>query len=183
MEEKKNQNSNNIAMVECPFCNKPIEAPDKADVIFTCPNCHKELITYDKVERKKETLRNERIKQEQIYKRYKKKIKWGSIIVLIISLYLYTKNTSDYTYNNPRQQDIQMAVKNYLKQNLDDPDSYKSASWYGFTYNKADKTYSIWHQYRHRNEYNAVQLETQFFTLDSQKNVIQVRDGEDFVFN
>lgn len=29
-----------------------------------------------------------------------------------------------------------MAVKNYLKQNLDDPDSYKSASWYGFTYNK-----------------------------------------------
>lgn len=72
MEEKKNQNSNNIAMVECPFCNKPIEAPDKADVIFTCPNCHKELITYDKVERKKETLRNERIKQEQIYKRYKK---------------------------------------------------------------------------------------------------------------
>lgn len=53
MEEKKNQNSNNIAMVECPFCNKPIEAPDKADVIFTCPNCHKELITYDKVERKK----------------------------------------------------------------------------------------------------------------------------------
>lgn len=34
MEEKKNQNSNNIAMVECPFCNKPIEAPDKADVIL-----------------------------------------------------------------------------------------------------------------------------------------------------
>lgn len=48
MEEKKKTNETEVAMVICPFCNKPIEAPAKADVIFACPNCHKELITYDK---------------------------------------------------------------------------------------------------------------------------------------
>lgn len=47
MEEKKT-NEKEVAMVECPFCNKPIEAPAKADVIFECPHCHKELITYEK---------------------------------------------------------------------------------------------------------------------------------------
>lgn len=48
--EKENikQQEKEVAMVECPFCNAPIEAPAKADVIFTCPRCHKELITYDK---------------------------------------------------------------------------------------------------------------------------------------
>lgn len=35
------------AMVECPFCKKVIEAPSKPDVIFGCPNCKKELITYN----------------------------------------------------------------------------------------------------------------------------------------
>lgn len=48
MEEKKKTNEKEVAMVECPFCNKPIEAPAKADVIFKCPHCHKELITYEK---------------------------------------------------------------------------------------------------------------------------------------
>lgn len=42
------QEEKEIAMVECPYCNKAIEAPAKSDVIFTCPHCNKELITYDK---------------------------------------------------------------------------------------------------------------------------------------
>ena len=45
---KEKTNEKEVAMVECPFCNKPIEAPAKADVIFECPHCHKELITYEK---------------------------------------------------------------------------------------------------------------------------------------
>lgn len=47
------ENNNEIkkidsSMVECPFCKNVIEAPSKPDVIFKCPKCHKELITYDK---------------------------------------------------------------------------------------------------------------------------------------
>ncbi|CBK65741.1 hypothetical protein DW785_06615 [Bacteroides xylanisolvens] len=47
------ENNNEIkkidsSMVECPFCKNVIEAPSKPDVIFKCPKCYKELITYDK---------------------------------------------------------------------------------------------------------------------------------------
>lgn len=58
MEEKKKTNEKEVAMVECPFCNKPIEAPAKADVIFECPHCHKELITYENIIRKSKFPQN-----------------------------------------------------------------------------------------------------------------------------
>ena len=58
MEEKKKTNEKEVAMVECPFCNKPIEAPAKADVIFECPHCHKELRTTLKRKILTTTLKN-----------------------------------------------------------------------------------------------------------------------------
>lgn len=94
MEDKKKQNENNIAMVECPFCNKPIEAPNKVDVIFRCPNCHKELITYDKIAERKQKLKAEKMKQEQKYKLHKNLFKWGSIAAIIIFL-IYIGNTAE----------------------------------------------------------------------------------------
>lgn len=33
--------------VECPYCRKVIQAPNEPDVIFNCPNCGRELITYE----------------------------------------------------------------------------------------------------------------------------------------
>lgn len=50
MEKENIQVKEKSAVVECPFCHKPIEAPLTPDVIFKCPQCHKELITYDKRE-------------------------------------------------------------------------------------------------------------------------------------
>ena len=46
------ENNNEIknidySMVECPFCRNAIEAPSKPDIIFKCPQCDKELITYN----------------------------------------------------------------------------------------------------------------------------------------
>lgn len=48
-----NRNNNKVRgayteMGECPFCNHAIVLPSKADVVFQCPYCYKELITYDK---------------------------------------------------------------------------------------------------------------------------------------
>lgn len=43
-----NENLIHTEIVRCPYCHKVIEAPNKADIIFSCPNCKKELITYDK---------------------------------------------------------------------------------------------------------------------------------------
>ena len=48
MENNNEMKKIDSSMVECPYCKNMIEAPDKPDVIFKCPKCHKELITYDK---------------------------------------------------------------------------------------------------------------------------------------
>ena len=44
----KKKEVNETSIVECPFCKNVIEAPSKPDVVFGCPKCYKELITYDR---------------------------------------------------------------------------------------------------------------------------------------
>lgn len=94
MEEKKKTNEKEVAMVECPFCNKPIEAPAKADVIFECPHCHKELITYEKSQEFKQEIE----KTTKTVKANNQALKWGCIaaFVSLILLYAYftEKNTA-----------------------------------------------------------------------------------------
>lgn len=90
MEEKKKTNEKEVAMVECPFCNKPIEAPAKADVIFECPHCHKELITYEKIAKQGKSMQNSNT-QKQI-------LKWGGIIAFI-SLLLCISITDNVDMN------------------------------------------------------------------------------------
>lgn len=86
MEEKniKPKEEREVAMVECPFCNKAIEAPAKSDVIFACPHCHKELITYDKkTKSQKQPTEND---NDSIKK--KNALKWGGVAALIC-LFVY----------------------------------------------------------------------------------------------
>lgn len=33
-------------IVQCPYCKQSIEAPSKSGVVFNCPICHREIITY-----------------------------------------------------------------------------------------------------------------------------------------
>lgn len=42
------RNENYTEQVQCPYCHKVIKAPNRANTTFLCPNCGKELITYDK---------------------------------------------------------------------------------------------------------------------------------------
>lgn len=76
------ENNNEIkkidsSMVECPFCKNVIEAPSKPDVIFKCPKCNKELITYDK--RKNP---NQKLLWQKIRKRQNRKNKYSYVYVL-----------------------------------------------------------------------------------------------------
>lgn len=100
MEEKKKTNEKEVTMVECPFCNKPIEAPAKADVIFKCPHCHKELITYDKVaeQEKKHKQKAEQEKNIQNSNTQKQILKWAGIVAFI-SLFLYISITDNVDMN------------------------------------------------------------------------------------
>lgn len=45
-----NENKSYTERVQCPYCREVIKAPNQPDVTFLCPNCGRELITYDKEE-------------------------------------------------------------------------------------------------------------------------------------
>ena len=76
--------------VKCPYCHQAIKAPNKPDITFLCPNCGKELITYDKVT--ENVLRN--IEKR---KRRKNLIWYGvaSIIITSIIVALFIGNRHD----------------------------------------------------------------------------------------
>lgn len=80
-----------IAMVECPSCNRVIETPAKFDIIFECPHCHKELITFDKHKEQLQKQYNNNMKQkmQESIKQKKQLLIWGCIITFLC-LFVYT---------------------------------------------------------------------------------------------
>lgn len=88
------ENNNKIknidySMVECPFCRNAIEAPSKPDVIFKCPKCNKELITYDKKKESKPKTVVEDLKKTK----QKKQIFICICIAIFIALFSYFSHT------------------------------------------------------------------------------------------
>ena len=66
-------------------------------------------------------------------------------------------------------------VANYLKKNLNDPDSYQPIEWSRII--ETDKgVYSVRHRYRAKNAFNALIVCDQVFSMDSLGNIINVRD-------
>lgn len=88
--ENKETNTNNI-MVECPFCNKVIKAPNKPDVIFKCPHCHKDLISYDK---RKEQIQQTDKNRKRTFSQKQLTIGGGFITLITIFLYLIPNEDS-----------------------------------------------------------------------------------------
>ena len=65
-------------------------------------------------------------------------------------------------------------VKNYLKKNLKDPDSYESIEW-GSVVEK-DGNYQVRHKYRAKNSFGGFVVENCLFILNKEGNVIDVID-------
>ncbi len=62
-------------------------------------------------------------------------------------------------------------VKNYLKKNLKDPDSYEGIEWSKVQKN-ANGTYTVRHKYRARNSFGGMIIENWVFELDEKGTVI-----------
>lgn len=89
------ENNNEIkkidsSMVECPFCKNVIEAPSKPDVIFKCPKCNKELITYDK---RKKSQPKAVVAENPKKTKQKKQIFICICIAIFIALFSYFSHT------------------------------------------------------------------------------------------
>ncbi|WP_455966815.1 hypothetical protein [Bacteroides fluxus] len=157
MEEKKKTNEKEVAMVECPFCNKPIEAPAKADVIFECPHCHKELITYEKCQELKQKI--EKITKTD--KANNQTLKWGGIAAFasLILLYAYFKTTAKDSPQNsyiektekhttsidlPQKTKQQTEKQQEPAKNREKESQYQEmATWTGRTYSNDKCSYTL----------------------------------------
>ena len=106
MDAQKSEKSIYTEWVKCPYCHEVIKAPNQPDMTFLCPNCCKELITYDK---KKEI---EQLKEEK--KNKQTQLLWsgltGLIIIIAIIFYIRTQdhknpgaqqNKQSLSYNIP----------------------------------------------------------------------------------
>ena len=69
-------------------------------------------------------------------------------------------------------------VKQFLKKNLNDPESYDGVEWSPVSQNPHTKWFIVRHKYRAKNQYGATQIYNQFFTLDSLGTVISISDVE-----
>lgn len=66
-------------------------------------------------------------------------------------------------------------VKNYLKENLKDPDSYQSIEWSKVVKN-SDGTFVVRHKFRAKNGFGGYGIENKIFKLNSSGIVISVLD-------
>jgi hypothetical protein len=70
-------------------------------------------------------------------------------------------------------------VEDYLKNTLNDADSYESVEWYDANrYFSRSYAYGVRHTYRAKNAFGALILKDQLFYLDGDGNVIDVKDWD-----
>jgi len=69
-------------------------------------------------------------------------------------------------------------VKDFLKENLNDPDSYEAVTWSPVQQNPDNHDFIVRHKYRARNGFGGLMIYDQIFTLDSLGDVINVSDCE-----
>lgn len=67
-------------------------------------------------------------------------------------------------------------VKEYLKDNLNDPSSYDAVEWSPVVQQPETKDFSVRHKYRAKNALGATTLYNQMFIMDSIGNVKSVQD-------
>lgn len=86
---------------------------------------------------------------------------------------------ADVVYNSSWNGSVQQ-VEDYLEKTLNDPDSYKSETWYDVHfYYSGPYDYKVRLAYRAKNAFGALILKDQIFYLDGHGNVIDVKDLED----
>ncbi len=69
-------------------------------------------------------------------------------------------------------------VKDYLKENLNDPSSYDPVEWAEVTQHPETKEFIVRHKYRAKNAFGATMTYNQLFTMDSTGIVIGIQNWE-----
>lgn len=101
-----------------------------------------------------------------------------AITIFIFTLYIIGANTDPNSISTPIENsewDGSVAqVKQYLKRNLKDPDSYEGIEWSKVT--KVGNQYKVRHKYRAKNSFGGYVIEEFIFTLNEDGNVISKKN-------
>ncbi len=112
-----------------------------------------------------------------------------AVIVLIVMSVLIAGAFSDSSEPQEKKEPVSVVhndvldasvrqVKQFLKKNLNDPESYDGVEWSPVSQNPHTKWFIVRHKYRAKNQYGATQIYNQIFTLDSLGTVISISDVE-----
>lgn len=85
-----------------------------------------------------------------------------------------TNEAKEVVYNSSWDGSVKQ-VKDYLKKNLKDPDSYESIEWSDVV-KQSDGTFRVRHKYRAKNSFGGYVIENQLFVLDNNGNVIDIKE-------
>lgn len=80
-------------------------------------------------------------------------------------------------YNNSLDASVRQ-VKEYLKENLNDPKSYESVEWSEVSQHPETKEFIVRHKYRAKNAFGATMTYNQLFTMDSLGVVTGIQNWE-----
>ena len=101
-----------------------------------------------------------------------------AITIFIFITYIIGANTDPNSISTPIENsewDGSVAqVKQYLKRNLKDPDSYEGIEWSKVT--KVGNQYKVRHKYRAKNSFGGYVIEEFIFTLNEDGNVISKKN-------
>lgn len=85
-----------------------------------------------------------------------------------------TNETKEVVYNSSWDGSVRQ-VKDYLKNNLKDPDSYEGIEWSNVV-KQGDGSFRVRHKYRAKNGFGGYVIENKVFVLDDNGNVIGLYD-------
>ncbi len=80
-----------------------------------------------------------------------------------------TNEVKEVVYNSSWDGSVRQ-VKDYLKKNLKDPNSYESIEW-GSVVKQGDGSFRVRHKYRAKNSFGGYVIENKEFALDKNGNV------------
>lgn len=111
----------------------------------------------------------------------------GILFCILIPLFISTcndinnnalkeqENVEEVVHNSSWDSSVKQ-VKDYLKNTLNDPDSYESIEWGEVVKNPSVNWFVVRHKYRAKNAFGGTITKNQIFTLDSLGTVISVSD-------
>lgn len=102
------------------------------------------------------------------------------LTLIIISIGIATNNSKEATskevvYNDEWDGSVRQ-VKEYLKDNLNDPSSYDAVEWSPVVQSPETKDFSVRHKYRAKNAFGATILFNQIFIMDSIGIIKSIQD-------